>query len=265
MSLPPSAAAARAVGTMVAGRSRGKSYTRGYVGMYRGLTWKKYPFIVACDPVNLTVTLGTGANNGLDWYAMQTVPAGPNGLGTFNFSLSFTLNGVNLFLAGATSGSAILAATPNPTEFTNLFDEYRLDKVEIEMFFSSNSFNTSASSIPPTMILVNDYDDANNASSAALEQYPANRMLQFGNSSGSNNGVQKHTVWPKTQLSVLTTSGTSASLDSGRKRWYDTATPTIDFFGVKGAIYNPLSTGSNAFVGFVTFRFKYFLCFRNAR
>ena len=69
---------------------------------------------------------------------------------------------------------------PNVSEFTGLYDQYRIDYVECKFSFSNNnSSNSSPGSTLPIMYLVKDYDDSGAAGVTDLQQYSTQTMWQL--------------------------------------------------------------------------------------
>ena len=69
---------------------------------------------------------------------------------------------------------------PNVSEFTGLYDQYRIDYVECKFSFSNNnSSNSSPGSTLPIMYLVKDYDDSG---AAGLLTYSSTLLRLCGSS-----------------------------------------------------------------------------------
>lgn len=224
-------------------------------------------FVITTTPFNLALIEGTAATSGVQWYGDGQVPNAPaSGTGSNIFSLAFMLTGTQAYVNGALQGTFQNA---NYTEYSALFDSFRIKEVEITMVYNSNQsgISTNTSSLP-TLWLANDYDDMNATSLASLQQYPSGKPLQFGNSSGSNNGKQVWRLRPKTQIYALSAAGTTVAMSGQSSAWYDTNTSTsssLEWFGLKGFHDNQQSTSTATPVGFVTFYVKYFMQFKDTR
>lgn len=224
-------------------------------------------FVITTTPFNLALIEGTAATSGVQWYGDGQVPNAPaSGTGSSIFSLAFMLTGTQAYVNGALQGTFQNA---NYTEYSALFDSFRIKEVEITMVYCGNQsgISTNTSSLP-VLWLANDYDDMNATSLASLQQYPSGKPLQFGNSSGSVNGKQVWRLRPKTQLYALSAAGTTVAMTGTNNAWYDTNTSTsssLEWFGLKGFFDNQQSTAVATPVGFVTFYVKYFMEFKDTR
>ena len=95
-----------------------------------------------------------------------------------DLQFSFQLSGVTVYLAGVTW---LQLGMPNYTELTALYDQYRIDWVECEFYFSNNY---STVNVPeralPIVYLAKDYDDVASATVQALQQYDSCQTWQTG-------------------------------------------------------------------------------------
>jgi hypothetical protein len=142
------------------------------------------------------------------------------------------------------------------TEFQSLFDEYKIEKVEITIQRVSQGFSlvTSGSTLaffPPTMYTAIDYTDATGVDIDLLSQYQSCKMHYPSQS------VTKVVVTPKFQ--VETYSG-GYSTSSG---FVNCTYPSIDHYGVKYAI-EPTGGVDEGIYQFKV-DMKYFLTFRNTK
>lgn len=214
-------------------------------------------FQMTATPFCLVLGQGTGASQGINFYSLNGVPSTITYSNTSIWGLAFTLGGVLTYINGVQVGTA---AIPNIAEYTALFDSYRIRKVEISMYYNSNSSSLGPQTSMPTISMVNDYDDANSTSLSSLQQYDSYRVIQFGNN--SNNGLVKHQLYPKVETVVNTSSGTQLSLQMSRP-WIDCATSNAIYYGVKGN-YDNFNVAS-ASIGFISFYVKYYVEFKNSR
>lgn len=89
------------------------------------------------------------------------------------------------FAPGATDwrigGSSLYSdALPSLTELTNLFDQYRINKVYLQIDYPMGNSNSYANpQINPLVYYVTDYDDPNDASLSDLLQYPQLQQHNF--------------------------------------------------------------------------------------
>jgi hypothetical protein len=118
-----------------------------------------------------------------------------------------------------------LGSLPNSTEFTSLFDSYRILGAEVNFIpvnvtGPGSSLGTFASAI--------DYDDANIAPLADLEQYSSYMEVP------SNVGVVRRFI-PRTALAAYSGVFTSfARAPAGQ--WIDAASATVQHYGCKFSI-----------------------------
>ena len=187
----------------------------------------EYPFVVQANDYNITFITGTGALCGMNAYNNASIPAAPTTAGAAAnvgmFTMWFSLAGVFIQFfttAGVAAGVSYNSAITNYAEYSNLFDEYKIDKVEVTMVYNNNNSSMNSPHVSaPVLLFVKDYDDNAFTSLAAMEQYSNFRAIQYGNSSGSNNGIQTITVKPKAQLFVETNSGSAVGMAT--TGWFD--------------------------------------------
>jgi len=152
------------------------------------------------------------------------------------------------------------------TEFSALFDEYRIDAVHIKAFYTNNVVNTSAAvgsyqqiALPTGQFCV-DYDDANvSASNTELLQRPETKLRQW-----NTNGPLMFTIKnPRAAYTVNTSTGVNSVAKGGG--WLDMASTTINLYGFKiwlesfGSITAPLEQG------YFQFYFTYDISMRGVR
>jgi len=214
-------------------------------------------FTMTCQPFAMALGAGTGATQGINFYGLGAVPTTPTFVNNPRFSFGFTLGAVNNYINGAFIGSA---ANVNYAEYTQLFDSYRIRKVEITMYYNSNSSSLNNTPSLPVISMANDYDDVGSTALESLMQYESYRCVQFGNNSG--NGKVVHSLRPKIQASVETTGGSALAMLSSNQ-WIDCNNTSVLHCGLKGN-YDNMNIGS-ASVGFITFYVKYWVEFKNAR
>lgn len=146
-----------------------------------------------------------------------------------NLNLVFALQGVSYFINGTGVG---LIAFPNYSEFTALFDQYMIESMEVELYWSKNSAAESGTNaVQPLIWSAYDYDDASNTSLSSLQQYPAIRSTALGEDGGK---VLKMKISPVPRVQLPDGSGGTAyapTLD--RNPWIDCGYPAVEHLGVK--------------------------------
>lgn len=138
------------------------------------------------------------------------------------------------------------------TEFTPLFQEYRINCIVLTMLPCWDScdigdLTVAATNLKlPSIGWVIDYNDANTPSgAAALQQYSNYREKLF-------KGPIKIKVWPCLALASYV-SGVTTGYTVKRKQWVHIADTGVKHYGIKMCIFNfPTNT---------EFRFTYFLKF----
>jgi len=176
--------------------------------------------------------------------------------------LAFKLSEVNF------TGNLVnppLINVPNYTEFTALFDYYRIRGVHIKMIYTNNVANTSsavgtAQSIAlPTVQCMYDYDDANAPTTEGeLLQRPGVKLLTMG-----TNGPLNLSVVPKYANQILTDAGVQPAGIGKASDWLDGNFPGIPHFGYKMWLTPwPAATLQD---GYFQFFFTYDLEFKGMR
>lgn len=172
--------------------------------------------------------------------------------GVFNMQFAFKLEGVNVFVNGVSSTTLAL---PNYTEFTALYDQYRLDWIECNFIFTNNTSSVnSPGTVLPVMYLAKDYDDTNVANYTDLQQYSTQTTWQLGMQHGSDG---KKTIRIKPNVDVALYQGVTTGYARGKPMMIDTSSPSVPHYGIKIA-YDPVFTPAAATnVGYLTCNFIY--------
>jgi len=127
-----------------------------------------------------------------------------------------------------------LNSLPNYTEFTTLFDQYRITNIRamwmpnVRTNTPSSASSTLLGTVPP-LITVVDYDDNTAVDYLALMQY-SNAKVHEGFSPFSMS------FRPNASLAAYSGAFTSYAAAS-RNQWYDVASPSIQFYGLKWASF----------------------------
>lgn len=148
-----------------------------------------------------------------------------------------------------------LSDLPNYTEFTALFDAYRI--IEVEMFWE---LTKNGGSNWPTLVVWPDYDDASAPSTLAdAEQVQAASRLHFSNAVTSF----RRKVIPRVSGVVEGTGAAALSASNIVSPWLDCAYPQIEHFGVKFWVADYNSTSYSSTV--INFGFRLHLQMRATR
>jgi len=133
-----------------------------------------------------------------------------------------------------------LSDLPDYTEFTSLFDDYRICAVEVSFVpkFNMLSVTTTSSVITPILVTVLDYDDNNTPSGISdLMEYDSVVVTNFDKSC-------KRIVCPRWTTAAY--SGTSTWSYASNRGWVDAAYPDVYHYGIKYAI-KPGASGQTTF------------------
>lgn len=177
-------------------------------------------------------------------------------LGSHNLQFNFTLGGVQMYCGGTLFYTAQL---PNSSEFTSLYDQYRIDYVEMQPIFSNNISNvTTAALTLPIMYVCKDYDDSNDAGIADIQQYNNHRFFQV-QQIGSVVKVKPNVDVAVYQSAVLT------GYARGKSMFIDTSSGQVPHYGIKLAMEPMVVPASTTLIGYFTFNFKYHLTMQNTK
>uniref|UniRef100_UPI004048013E hypothetical protein n=1 Tax=Pseudomonadota TaxID=1224 RepID=UPI004048013E len=206
-------------------------------------------------PFERTVVQNLPLNLSLGW--------SNKGLG---LSFAFSLQQVLVTFGDSTE---ISATVPSDTEFINLFDQYRIDRVDMEIYYSATNHNavnaTTNTLVMPVINCVTDFDNRTVTSLTNLLEYPQVRSKQLG-----NNRPFKHTVWkPAANISAELEGATTGVAMSKRNGFYDTSFPDVLHHGIKISYQTfgdgPPDYSPDLFSGVAQFRFKIYFTFKNPR
>jgi hypothetical protein len=187
----------------------------------------------------------------------NTVPITPstgwNAAG-FDLEISFSLNNTSFYIGGVLAGTA---ANPGASDFTALYDFYRLESVEVSLMYGANMFapGTAAVAQLPIMNIAFDPSDLSVTSLSSILQYQNLRTVQLGNQRTQNGYVVSCKPRP------LLTGGGSATAVVETNPWLNKDTPTIPYYGLKIFYDNAGSTAATV-IGIVSFYIKYHWAFR---
>lgn len=165
-------------------------------------------------------------------------------------ALSFTLLNFNVWGSGINLGTPL----PNSSDFTNLYDTWRLDKVELTLITAATGTGVADTKhIMPVMWVVNDYDDRIPPSVPnQMLEADGLRIIDF-----SNGHVQKHTVYPRVSVS-------GSAMESAKGAWFDCQNSATEYVGVK-IYYDTLGNTTLYDIGQFEIIAKYHLSFKGVR
>lgn len=143
------------------------------------------------------------------------------------------------------------------TEFTNLFDEYRICAVEV-IFRPKYNMQTIASInniVTPFLYTAIDYDDSTAPTNISqIEEYQTCVVTNF-------NGKCRRTIKPKVAMEVY--QGITTSAYALARPWVDCANTGVRWFGLKAGV----EAGASGQTALQTWEItcEYYLQFRNVR
>jgi len=115
-----------------------------------------------------------------------------------------------------------LSSLPDYTEFTALFDCYRI--VGVKVCFYPAFLDTTATTIYPPLYTVIDYDDASSLTTAAMGEYDSCQVVQTGQ-------FFERSLVPRTAVAAY--SGTFTSFGQKALMWLDCGSPSVVHYGLK--------------------------------
>jgi hypothetical protein len=149
-----------------------------------------------------------------------------------------------------TSYTFTLSALPDSTEFTALFDQYRIMQVRME--FTPLFTDTSATVAYPPLYTVIDYDDANSITGAQANEYDSVMYTPTGT-------YFERVFNPR--IAIAAYSGAFTSFGQPKAgTWVDCASPSVIHYGLKTVL--PVAGAANQVW---SVRAHLFLQFRESR
>lgn len=121
------------------------------------------------------------------------------------------------------------------TEFTQLFDKYRITGIRAQFLprtnvLAQNNLTGTLTECPPILTVV-DYDDASTGDNYST-------LMQFENCR-VHNEFKPFSVFLRPQIASATyATGAFTGYGSSRKMWIDAASPTVEYYGLKWGSLN---------------------------
>jgi hypothetical protein len=131
-----------------------------------------------------------------------------------------------------------LSSFPDSTEFTSLFDQYRIAEVRV-IFTSIAALTTPSLSTVPVIHTVIDYDDSNTITTGTSMEYDSHQVNPVTRSF-------ERVLRPKAANAAFAGLFTSFS-QMPPQTWVDVASPAVQYYGLKGII-PAQATGANQLV-----------------
>lgn len=179
--------------------------------------------------------------------------SGFNAVG-FDLSIVFSLSTTQFFIAGVLASSA---SNPGASDFTSLYDQYRLEGVEVAFMYGANAFAPGLANTAqlPIMNIVFDPTDVSIISLSSILQYQDLHTVQLGNQRTQNGYTVACRPRPLATLSSTAQAGIQVA------PWISKDTPTVGHYGIK-VFYDNAGSTLNAVMGTLTMYVKYKWAFR---
>lgn len=175
-------------------------------------------------PINRPIKIRRSWTQDIGYY-------GTNGwfnLGSPDFQINFAASVSNVNLGGV---AVYGPTTPNSSELSALFDQYRLTQATIRIDWDYNSYPVSGgTAVAPLIYYVADYDDSGSAIVSGLLQYPGVQTHSF-----LENGYKPLivTVKPKPLRDIASTGILTAYGPMTTAPWIRTSDLTTPHYGLK--------------------------------
>lgn len=149
--------------------------------------------------------------------------------GVYDSVSSAVILNMNASSAGTTYYSFMfrLSDIPNYTEFTNLYDQYRITGVSVKFFPQQDSANTGISNA--TTAIIHTAADYNDATAITTEQdilqYQTLRTHRFDT-------IFHYYLKPRVATAIYNNVATTGYAQSGHP-WIDVSSPSAPFYGLK--------------------------------
>jgi len=182
------------------------------------------------------------------------VPATGFNATAFDMEMSFSLQQTLVYLGGTLTTTV---TNPGYTEVVNLFQFYKIDKIEIMFIYSNNTSQVNNTLNLPVLQVAVDYSGVASITSAAILQFENLKVIQLGNYRGDAGPV--FSFVPKFYEN---TNGGNNAYVGMTGQWIDALAPAAPHFGLK-MVFDPISTSSATSVGNLEFYVRYHLSARN--
>lgn len=180
--------------------------------------------------------------------------------GGFDLAFAYSLGNLYVYRSGALVTTVLITGG---TDFSALFEEWRINSVEVSMMYGANSLAPGPNTGPqgPIFLAAFDPNDTSVITLGSILQYNSLRVIQMANVRGESGAVMKMT--PRAQLNATAaTTGISALAPVGQ--FFSTDNVAIQHNGMK-LVYDPAGSSYAAVIGTVTFYFKINYSFRGSK
>ena len=192
--------------------------------------------------------------------ASNTVASG----GQYQLGMAFSLGQTEVTSASGTALQAVAGAS----EFSALFDQWKIDRIVVRCMFSNNnsSINSPATCLP-VMYTVIDHDGAGfNDTVTGLQQFHNCRVHQLGGGSDKNSVIYRKFSPRVGALGITSPSGATSLLEMAKSQWIDCSTPNAVNYGFKIGYDNSMNaTVTDTKIGEFNFVIEIFYALKNSR
>ena len=186
--------------------------------------------------------------------------------GVYNMQFAFAMAALYIYRDGAFWQSMPL---PGVTELASLYDEYRIDWVELNLMLNVNSAETASGNNGnlPVLFYVKDYDDVNALSVADMQQYPDVTGIPLG-----QKPTFKIRIKPRCLSSIKVEPNQTSSVytispygDAKNNPFIDSSNMNVEHMGLKFAYFVPQNPSGTTSYGNLIVQAKYHITMRNPR
>lgn len=220
----------------------------------------EYRFVRTCS------TNGSGTSLILSTDALGVPKFFVGGNNATNLQLDFSLQQMRLSLGGVVQ---ITSLTPDYAEFTSLFDQWCIERVEVSILPSYSNAGMSSNGLVmlPSIIHAVDDDDNTSATNLQLQQYGNAKYTQLLNNAANGTMVPLRVFRPKPAIAAYQTGATFAYGEMTRgPKWIDVAYPTVPHYGFKAALDPSTATGTpSSVMAYLDVVVKYHYRFKTVR
>lgn len=219
---------------------------------------REHKYVRSCTNNLLSLTVGGSQTASQGGFANT---------GKYSMSLSFSPGFVSVYLDGSLYGSL---AIPGVTELQGLYDQYRMDWVEVKIGFNINSAQSNAGNNAnlPFLWVAKDYDDINGSTTTDLNQYDNVRCIALGQNAGSDPWYT-FKLKPRCNTLVSSAQGSStyaiAPMFGKNNPFIDCGNMAVEHFGMKMAYFNPIQPANTTVYGSIILQVKTYLTMKNVR
>lgn len=147
-----------------------------------------------------------------------------------------------------------LQNVPGYTEFTSMYDQYKICGLRQKFIFNRTSTETSGSSEMPQLLTVNDFNDSTAlANEAEALEYASYKMRRL------DKPVSRYY---RPSINVTVPNATSGM--AVKSRWLNTSEVDIDHFGLKVAV-DTISSATGTTIGTLRIYYTFYLAFKGKK